>query len=540
MAPWTRPRPGAIAGRPSRSLEPGVALSLTALAVVLHVEFARHAGGLWRDEVNTVELAASPSLAELSRSLRYDGYPIAAPLLVRAWLATPWGHGDTGLRVLGFLIGLAVLATIWIAARQLRCPAPLFSVALIGLNAVAIRTTDSIRPHGPGLALLLLTLALIWRLLASPRLPLVVLAGVAAVSSVQFTYQNALLLSGFGGAALWLAARRRDARAVAAIGIVCAAAAASLLPYAADLRAARDWNVVNQGPTSPAHLATMLAVAMGGGSAIAAGLWLAPLWLAAAATRGGRRTVPRSDLPRFAALAAAASAAVFLLVLGTSRLPTQPWYYVPLLGPIALLLDAVIASAPGAARRLLTVTAAAVIALALAVPGWGRVRERRTNVDLLARELERRAAPRDLILVAPWYAGVGFHHYYHGGAQWLTIPPLADLRLHRYDLLKSVMSGPDPMGPVLDRVARSLAAGGRVWLAGALPAPDPAHPPAPLPAAPGGPGGWNCDPYLRGWGQELSWFLAAHGSRAAAVPPLTAQPVNPLEDLALGVVEGWR
>ena len=84
MAPWSRPRPGAIAGRPSRSLERGVALSLTALAVVLHVEFARHAGGLWRDEVNTVELAASPSLAELSRSLRYDGYPIAAPLLVRA------------------------------------------------------------------------------------------------------------------------------------------------------------------------------------------------------------------------------------------------------------------------------------------------------------------------------------------------------------------------------------------------------------------------------------------------------------------------
>lgn len=519
-----------------------MALLLTALAVVLHFQFARHAGGLWRDEVNTVELASSPSLADLSRSLRYDGYPIAAPLLVRAWLAMPWGHDDAGLRALGFLVGVAALAAVWIAARLLRCPAPLFSLALIGLNAVAIRATDSIRPLGPGLVLLLFALALIWRVLESPRAWLAVLAGAAAVSCVQFTYQNALLLSGMGGAALWIAARRRDRRALAAIGIVCAAAAVSLVPYAADLRAARDWNVVNQEPTSPAHLSAMLATAMGAGSPVAAGLWLAPLVLAAAATLGARRTTPRPDLPRFAVIAAAAAAAVLLLVLGASRLPTQPWYYVPLLGPVAVLLDAAIASAPATARawRLLPPLAAATIAVALVVPGWGRLSERRTNVDLIARELETRAGPHDLILVAPWYAGVGFHHYYRGGVPWQTIPPLADLRLHRYDLLKAVMSGPDPMGPVLDDVARSLAAGGRVWLAGALPAPDPAHPPASLPPAPGGPGGWECDPYLRGWGQELSWFLASHGSRAAAVPPLTAQPVDPLEDLTLGFVEGWR
>ena len=532
MAPSSRPRPGAAAVPPGRLLERGVALLLTALAVALHLEFARHAGGLWRDEVNTVALASSPSLAELSRSLRYDGYPVAAPLLVRAWLATPWGHDDAGLRALGLVVGLAVLAAIWIAARLLRCPAPMFSLALIGLNAVAIRATDSIRPHGPGLLLLLLALALIWRLLESPRARLVAAAGAAAVLCVQFTYQNAVLLAGIDGAALWIAARRRDVRAMAAVGIVCAAAAVSLVPYVADLRAARDWNVVNQEPSSPAHLATMVALAMSGGSPLAAWLWLAPLMLAAAATLHARRTAQHLDLPRFAWLTAVASAVLFLLALGTSRL----------LGPIALLLDATIAASPAAtrARRLLAPLAALAIAVALAVPGWALLRERRTNVDLVARELERRAGPRDLILVAPWYAGVGFHHYYHGGAQWLTIPPLADLRLHRYDLLKSVMSGPDPMGPVLDAVARSLAAGGRVWLAGALPASGPAHPPASPPPAPGGPGGWNCDSYLSGWGRELSWFLASHGSRAGAEPPLTTQPVDPLEDLALGYVEGWR
>jgi hypothetical protein len=65
---------------------------------------------------------------------------------------------------------------------------------------------------------------------------------------------------------------------------------------------------------------------------------------------------------------------------------------------------------------------------------WNSIAQRATNMDLVVAKLQQDAGVRDLILVNPWWTGISFQWHYHGYTPWVTIPPIADLRFHRYDL----------------------------------------------------------------------------------------------------------
>jgi hypothetical protein len=180
------------------------------------------------------------------------------------------------------------------------------------------------------------------------------------------------------------------------------------------------------------------------------------------------------------------------------------------------------------------------IAAAVALPGWQQVTERRTNADIVATVLGKEAAAGDLILVTPWYYGVSFHRYYKGSAEWVTLPPLEDLRIHRYDLLKAAMARPNPIDPVLERMAETLKSGHRLWLVGVLPDPRTVEQPAVLPPAPNAPSGWYCGPYLITWAQQASYLLKSHALRAEVRPTGAGRPVNPYENMPVVVVSGWQ
>lgn len=134
------------------------AVLVTAAILWLHIHFWRNAGGLWRDEVNTVNLAMSPSLADLS----HDSFPILMPLSVKLW-STMRGT-DLWLRLLGMIFGLAIPAAFWAVARATRRP-PLFSLVLFGLNSLLICYGDSLRGYGIGTALIVAALAATWSFL---------------------------------------------------------------------------------------------------------------------------------------------------------------------------------------------------------------------------------------------------------------------------------------------------------------------------------------------------------------------------------------
>src|SRR2546428_4448034 len=97
-----------------------IAALVTLFATYLHVLFLLSAGGLWRDEAAFVHLSLLPSLSGVWQTLGYDHCPVLMPLAVRAWSAVGLGNTDLGLRVLGLLVGLLLLATFWFASWTMR------------------------------------------------------------------------------------------------------------------------------------------------------------------------------------------------------------------------------------------------------------------------------------------------------------------------------------------------------------------------------------------------------------------------------------
>src|SRR6476660_4999388 len=171
-----------------------VASVVTLCAVYLHALFFLNAGGLWRDEIQLVNLSVLPSLSQMWQNLPHDSCPILMHLVVRAWSAAGFGNTDPGLRVLGLYVGLFLLLAFWLASWTMRKGAPLLAVTLAGLNVTIIRAGDSLRAYGLGSVLAVLTLAVIWRLAWRPSLASFSCAVAVAALSVQSLYQNAFLL----------------------------------------------------------------------------------------------------------------------------------------------------------------------------------------------------------------------------------------------------------------------------------------------------------------------------------------------------------
>ncbi len=531
----------------------GIAIVLSLIAVLFHSAFLTHAGALWRDEVNTAEFARMTSVGEIGAFLQYDGFPPLVALLVRGWIGVGWGGGDPGLRMFGFAVGLAYLGALWLASRSLRSPTPFYSLVLIGLNPIAVRAVDSIRPYGLGMVSTVATMALVWKAIESPSPRRFVTAGILAVLSVQCMYQNAFLLLGICVAGAAVSLRRADPRTAGAVVLVGVAAALSLLPYRASIAGAQSWNVVIQSPTSVTDLLSVLVQALSPGGPVTALPWLALAivcgWAVLGALRsrsgsgqgGSGQGGARPSVALFSGAVVVASTAAFLVALGSTRLQTQPWYYVPLLAVLAPALDACAwAAATTNAWKIARVVAVVAVAAAMALPGWRQVSERRTNADIVASLVGKEAATGDLVLVSPWYYGVSFRRYYKGEAEWTTLPPLEDLRIHRYDLLKAAMARPNPIDPVLEKATEALKSGHRLWLVGVFPDPRDVEQPAALPPAPHPRSGWYCGPYIITWGRQVSFLLKSHVLQAEVLPTAAGRPVNPYENLPVVVVSGWR
>ena len=178
----------------------------------------------------------------------------------------------------------------------------------------------------------------------------------------------------------------------------------------------------------------------------------------------------------------------------------------------------------------------------LASSSTQRVLWRQTNGDAMATVVAEQAGSGDLAVIDPWYYALTFNRYYHGSAKWLTVPPIADLRYHRFDLFKEEMQTTNAIAPVLEQIEQTLRSGHRVFLLGRMPAWAPlAQMPPPPPVAPSKQFGWQSVPYQIVWENELVYFLSAHAtSTENFVESATNNlPVNPFEDMRLIALSGW-
>ncbi len=145
----------------------------------------------------------------------------------------------------------------------------------------------------------------------------------------------------------------------------------------------------------------------------------------------------------------------------------RPWHYLALIALVAVTLDCAIQFlAKSAWMRVARLIVVIIIAGTLLIPAWQNVRVRQTNIDLVIQELERLSSAEDFILVEPWVYGVTFNRYYRGAANWLTLPAIADHKVHRYDLVKAKMESSNPLDDILHHVAETLQSGNRVWVVG--------------------------------------------------------------------------
>ena len=526
------------------------ALILTLVVVLLHAYRASQAGGLWRDEVSTIGAATLPSLGKLWDSLIYESsFPLLVYLVVHSWTGVHWlGSGDGSLRVLGALIGVGGLAALWLTTRMLGRRVPIVALVFLGLNATVIQWGDSMRAYGLAAIWILLVYGAVWKFIESPTPARLALATVLSFLSVQSLYQNAFLVLAICFGAFLVCLRRRVWKTILLLFAMGAVSAISLIAYLPKIAVSKAIHMVADLPMPFSYVLQMFATAVGSGSSFLLWTWLlfsgvcivAAIRVIAQETRK-RESSRRLDLAIYSLTVLLASAVMYVLLVKALNFLPQAWYFVVLVAIIAVSLDdlvglvATTVPARAASLALVLVLAAATIYI-----GRKQVSERLTNIDVIAPLLAERSGDGDFIVVSPWYVGVTFRYYFHGNTPWTTIPPISDLQLTRYDLLKEQMMKADPMQPVLEGAERALRSGKSVWAVGGLAAPPEGQLPPRLPPAPNAPSGWNNGPYISAWILQLGAFIQSHATAMETMPVPIRQPVNVYEDSPVLVFHGWR
>ena len=520
-----------------------LALIITAAAIFLHLVFLKNAGGLWRDEAAIVKLATLPTFDETWTYLDHETCPLLLPVIIHFWSAIGFGDTDFGLRVYGLIVGLLLLGAVWFNAWTLTRSVPLISLGMLAINITVVQWGDSVRAYGIGSVLIALTVAMTWQFVALPNRRRWILTVLAATASVQCLFQNAFLLLAICIAGATVSLRRKDMKCVAAILAVGLLAAISLIPYLRIIHTASDWLVLAKYGYAPKYIWLMFSNALA-----PVGIWEKWLWLGLgllavfrwAKFFGRGKTpdeFPQTSVEFFATTLLIAGTIIFFIYLRLAALPTQVWYYLPLITIAAICLDAALANFFSRWQIGRWLFVCLVVALPFAKT-LDAVQCRQTNIDLIAAALREQAGPDDLILVHPWYYGISFERYAGGKTPWLTIPDLADHRFHRYDLFKLKMQMENPLQPELDRIAATLQSGHRVWIIGWLPFAR--TPPPDLGPAPNQFTGWLDEPYSQAWGESAGYLVSAHVEQVKAIPVASSNCVSDFENLPLVIVAGWR
>ena len=528
-----------------------VAVVSTLLVAYLHVFFTQGVDALWRDEVNSINVATLPTFGELWHNLEFDSFPVLYFGVLRAWAGIFGADNDMALRVLGLLTGLGIVGALWLNARQFGVRWPLFGLVLLGCNPMFVRYGDSNRAYGLGMLLILLTLAAVWRVLSAPRPGRVLLAMAAAVLSVQTLYYNSVLLFAICAAGALVATHERRWRAAAWVLAVGAPAALSLVVYADTIHRMHEWNFLVQYAVTLPWIWHKLSDVTGSPDPLGVWVWSA-LFVAALGLAGGwlaRRPRPATDPATRAVLFAAAALVVLTIgypvFLKVLNYYTQPWYYVAYLALVAVCLDVVFgrvltlggqAALYGRAARLAGVLLFAALTF---LPARASLFARQTNLDFAAAQLNRNAAEGDLVVFNHWEQAITFERYYHGPAPVATVPPLDDHRFHRYDLVKAQAMTADAAAPVLVRMEETLRAGRRVWLVGTLSAPKDGQPATVLAPARMENGKFSAaGDYYFAWEEQVGAFLRDHASSMTLLPVNNEPAGHPTRAGGAGRVRG--
>jgi hypothetical protein len=518
-----------------RRVEFVAAVALSILAVALLIVHATHAGGLWRDECDTVATATLP-FPDLLRYFQFDALPLSFLIALRGYVAIA-GNNDASLRLLGVLIGIGLLAIAWWSARRLRIDAPLVFIALVILNPAFLIWGTTVRGYGLACVTIVFAFAATGKFLTHGTTRDAVLMGIAFVAAVQCLVSNTVLVFAISAGAIGVSLYRRQLKAAAMIAGALGAAALSFLPYLATY-SKTGWHVVLQTTVTLSALSSAFLDSLGGNKLALA--WVVLIVVAAIVCASHLAKKNSSPLPAYALLVALFSVAGLCVFLKVLRYIPQQWYFLPLISLLAVALDLTLMSnATSTAVRAIKFCVCVVAVAITCSLSWPALTARQSNIDLAAHWLGAHARNNDLVVVNPWFVGVSFDRYYRGAAPWITVPMMNERRIHRYDLLQEKMTEDDPVKDIRSTIESTLRGDGRVYLVGGVHLLEKNEQPLVLPPAPKSKYGWSLLPYIVVWSQQIGGLLQAHAQTVAEVPPFSDN-VNPEENVPLWQAEGWR
>ena len=549
------PRQKITPGLPKLGAESAVALAGTLFSASLLVLTAIRAGPLWRDEVNTVNVAQMPSLRELWQNMPFESFPPLWPLLLRGCKTLGMADNDVAIRILGLYVGLAILISLWLCARWMGSRAPILTVGLLGSLPAFIFIAGGNRAYGLGACLLVLSFGTVWRLVEFPSRARIFTAGLICLLYVQCVYYDAVFLAAIlaGGAAVAL--HRRAWKTLAALVAIGATSAVSLAIYLPIVRKGSAYVPLMQLPSfSFSTLWSKLGEAVAArssayfnpnGPEIRVWVLLVLSGLAAALFTRQSRTLPEpeskparrpADLALFCSVSMVLGVAGMLAFLYRLHYLTQSWYYLQILIVCGISLDGILGANWPALRPwgLLRIGFIAAMMVHYGRAGWQEAHTRRSNVDLIAGILKLEASPGDFVVVNSAWEGITFHRYYHGAAYWATVPPVNSHLVHRNDLVFEDMCQTAPMTPVLRDIINALKEGHRVWMVGKMAPGLPGLPPPTCPPV------RYVGTYFDYWNAQVSAALLDHAwwKKAWNVP--AGGPVSCTENLPLTEFGGYR
>jgi hypothetical protein len=514
-----------------RKVEQWLCLALVVAFVLFRIQFYLHAGALWRDEVNSVNVSTSPTIADIWHNLPYDSFPMLWHLVLRYWIFSGIGSSDHGIRLLGLLASLGILSAIVFNARRFRTN-PLIVLALLGFSGTVICDGGAIRGYGLGVMLELFTFTLIWEVATRPTAVRVVAAFLIALAAVQMLFYNSIILAAICCGALAVTASHRQwrrAAIVVGIGLLCAASTAIYLPvihraeiFLVMLRVEPSigWLLTRFGRAVSYNASTSPQISMFNVAAwgVASLLALIVGLVALLAKREPAGDSFRKDAVVYHWTILCAGLLGYSLFLWRLRFPIQPWHSLALMAIVAICADGLIGSYRGIfARRLVCVTVVAFCCIT-AIPVWADSGLRKTAIDSDSEKLKHLAKKGDLIVVSPWFYGISFQRYYHGPADFVTVPPVGSLAYHNYYQLFPAMQDLHAMDATIDRITNVLKSGHDVYLFGEFqfPSSDPAYPTLDGPA-PHNSFGWNDADYYDLWERQIAYVVAHHAIQAVPV-----------------------
>jgi hypothetical protein len=533
-----------------RRLEVALIVLLSLAWIVFHLRFFLHAAALWRDEVNSVNLATSPRIADIWHNLQYDSFPMLWHLVLRAWISTGLSLTDRGIRLLGLVTGFGVLIAILFNARQFRTR-PIIALTLLGFSTTVVCYGDSIRAYGPGILLALFTFTLMWRVATRPT-PLNIIATLlVGLAAVHMLYYNCVITAAVCCGGIAVAAFHRQwkrAILIAGIGFV---SAASMTIYAPAIHRAGTFReilyfepslsriagkfaeAVSYAPANQPQHSKLNRIVWGSTALVAIFLGTAHLFF----KRRSSEDSFRLDLVTYHLTTLCVGLLGYLAFLWRLGYYMQPWYFLSILALIAICSDGLIGSSRGTLGRIFILLAATTFAAIAAVPIWRDAGLRKTAIDTDAEKIAFLVGERDLILISPWYYGVTFHRYYHGGANYLTVPPDDSRLYHNYDFLIPYMRDPHAMDLTIERVGDCLKLGHTVFLFGEFDRSK--NPVDPSKAnVPGKSLGSNDGDYYALWQQQIMSNLRQHSARIDPIP-LDFAGVSHYERPSLFAAHGW-